>query len=96
MQALFTQVHKFFCEFHPLSKHIFRFGVPTVFGIYAAAGVCRMLVNYAGDADRLLRVSAELLECGKDCFGLVFVGGLISQLFLQAYIYDTGEEIFKK
>lgn len=55
-----------------------------------------MLVNYAGDADRLLRVSAELLECGKDCFGLVFVGGLISQLFLQAYIYDTGEEIFKK
>lgn len=96
MQALFTQIHDFFCGFHPLTKRIFRFGAPTVAGLYAAAGICRLLTGLAGDADRLLRVSAELSECGKECFGLIFVGGLLLQLFLQAYRYDTGEEIFKK
>lgn len=96
MQALFTQIHGFLSSFHPLVKRILRFGAPAVFGIYAAAGICRLLVGIVGNGDRLLYVSAELLACGKECFGIVFLGGLLLQLFLQAYQKDTGEEIFKK
>lgn len=96
MQALFTQIRDFFRSFHPLVKRIFRYGAPTAFGIYAAAGVCRLLVGISGNGDRLLYVSAELFACGKECFGIVFIGGLLLQLFLQAYAQDFGEELFKK
>ncbi len=96
MQALFTQIFDFFKGFHPTVKRVFRYGIPTVFGIYAAAGICRALAGVAGDADRLLHVSEELLVCGKECFGIVFIGGLLLQLFLTAYSRDTGEEFFKK
>lgn len=95
MQALFTQILDFFKGFHPIVKKIFRYGAPITLGIYLSAGVCRMLSGVAGNADRLLRISDELLACGKECFGLVFVGGLLLQLFLAAYIRDTGEDLFK-
>lgn len=96
MQALFTQIRDFFRSFHPIVKKVFRYGAPITLGLYLSAGVCRMLSGTAGNADRLLHVSDELLLCGKECFGIVFIGGLLLQLFLQAYIQDFGEELFKK
>lgn len=95
MQALFTQIRDFFRSFHPIVKKVFRYGAPITLGLYLSAGVCRMLSGLAGDADRLLRIGTELLACGKECFGIVFVGGLLLQLFLTAYVCDTGEDLFK-
>lgn len=96
MQVLFTQIRDFFKSVHPIVKQIFRYGMPTVLGIYAAAGICRMLVGIAGNGDKLLYVSEELCLCGKECFGIIALGGLLLQLFLAAYTYDTNEELFKK
>ncbi len=96
MQALFIKFQTLLSHFHPLVKGILRFGTSVILGLYLSAGICRLLAGTAGDGDKMLRVSTELLLCGKETVGVVFIGALVLQLFLTAYVYDFGQDVFKK
>lgn len=95
MQALFMDLRAFLRSFCPAARKFFRFGVPTVAGMFLAALCCRLLLGTFGNYDKMLRIYEELLLCGQELFGAVFVSGLVLQLLYMAYAFDSGEYLQK-
>ncbi|MGN0571255.1 MAG: hypothetical protein ACI4K9_03650 [Candidatus Fimenecus sp.] len=90
MQALFTEFRIFLTDFCPAARKFFRFGVPTACGLFLSAFICRLLLGVLGNYDKMLRVSAELLLCGKELFSAVLFSVLLLQLLYMAYVWDYG------
>lgn len=88
MQALFPEIRRFLKSFSPVTVRILRWGMPLVLGMLLSGFVCRLLAGTVGEFDKMLRMSEELLLCGKEMLGAVGVGALVLQLFLTAYAYD--------
>lgn len=91
MQALFTEFSAFLHDFCPAARKFFRYGVPTVIGVYLSAFICRFLLGTIGNYDKNLRLFSELMLCGKELFGAVFFSVLFLQLLHLAYIWDNGK-----
>lgn len=91
MQALFTEFRLFLRDFCPAARKFFRFGAPAVVGVYLSAFTCRLLLGTVGNYDKMLRLSEELLLCGKELFGAVFFSVLFLQLLHLASVWDYGE-----
>ncbi|MGN0520509.1 MAG: hypothetical protein ACI4LB_07175 [Candidatus Fimenecus sp.] len=91
MQALFTEFRIFLTDFCPAARKFFRFGMPTVCGLFLSAFVNRLLLGVVGNYDKMLRVTQELLLCGKELFGAVLFSVLILQLLHMAYVWDYGK-----
>lgn len=92
MQALFPEIQKFLKSFSPVTRRILHYGLPVVLGLLLSALACRWLAGTVGEFDKMLRMSEELLLCGKEMLGAVGVGALVLQLFLTAYAYDHPQD----
>lgn len=91
MQALITEFRAFLGSFCPAARKFFRFGMPTVVGVYLSSLVCRLFLGVFGNYDKMLRISDELLLCGKELFGAVALSVLILQFLSMLYAMDSGE-----
>lgn len=95
MQVLFIQLRDFLHAFCPAAKKFFRYGLPTACGIFCSGLVCRVLLGTLGNFDKMLRVSNELLLCGKEMLCAVLFSALVLQLLHMAYVYQYGDETQK-
>jgi len=95
MQALFADLRAFLHSFCPAARLFFRFGTPTVAGLYLAALCCRLLLGVLGNYDKMQRIYEELLFCGQETFSAVFFSVLVLQLLYMANAFDNGDSLQK-
>lgn len=89
MQALFKEVHTVFKSMNKYSKIILKFGMPLVFSVYICALFTFFTAGSIGAYDTMIRLTSELLLCGKELLGVIVIPSLILQILYLAEAFDN-------
>lgn len=84
MQGLLSKISKLYFSMNKLSKYYIKFGSIIVFSLYLSALFCFIFAGKIGNYDYLMFTCNELLVCGKEMIGAVYVPALLVEIIVIA------------
>lgn len=82
MKKILLELPELADKINPYSKWIIRLGSVLIFAVYLAAFVLALCAGWKTDYDTAMCLCEELLECGKECVGAVYIPAFLLEIFM--------------